>query len=230
MSDFSSSERDPPAGAAMQRPPRRADREVPSGSAREFRYDPALLLDPDSDRDAHDREWSRVFREFNPRLRDYFDGRAVDGDELDELVRHIWRKALLGLGELRSTRAAWNWLVSVGENRLKDLRRAATAGRIRQARLAQEVAVDGDLHLRLPSALERMASHDPFDETRWPVDRDAFVARWNQLTETDRRLIWLHDVEEWTHREIAEALGIAKPGTARQRYSRATQFLREGRS
>ena len=230
MSDHNSSDPDPPHDTSAQQPAPRTDGEAAAGLSVEFLYDPALLLDPDTDRAAHDREWNRVFGDFNPRLQDYFAGRTDNGDELDELVRHIWRKALLGLGKLRSTRAAWNWLVSVGENRIRDMHRAAKARYRWQERMTHEAIVDGDLCLRLPNALERMASNDPFDENRWPVDRDTFMVRWKQLPELDRQMIWLHDVEGWTHREIAEVLGIAKPGTARQRFSRARLFLREGRS
>jgi RNA polymerase sigma factor (sigma-70 family) len=198
-----------------------------STSRDEFHYDPDILADPDTDRDAHEREWARVFNEFNPRLEDYLKSRAGDDEEYAAVLSHVWRKALVGLGRLESTRAAWSWLVTVGTNYLKDHHRGRAARRRLHENLAGEAAVDEDLRTRHPNTLERMASHDAFEGRSWPVDREIFSQRWNELSSEDQRLVELHDVEEWTHQRIAEELGI-NPGTARQRYSRAVKFLREG--
>src|SRR5262249_61934802 len=52
------------------------------------------------------------------------------------------------------------------------------------------------------------------------------VAALGELTAEHREVVLLHDLEDWTHQEIAQALGIAEV-TSRQRLFQARRVLRK---
>lgn len=65
--------------------------------------------------------------------------------------------------------------------------------------------------------LRDVASHDQFPEGRVEPGqaeqiglRERLVSALSQLSETQREVVLLHDLEEWTHQEIGQALGISE--------------------
>jgi RNA polymerase sigma factor (sigma-70 family) len=182
-----------------------------------FDFDPKLLGDPDADEDVRKREWSGVYRYFDPKLRLFF-RRRVAAPELDDLVQEIWRRALLNIGSLESPRAAWTWLSTVGVNLLRDQGRARAADARRReafARSCQESVIEDEV-------LERLFE-DPFEGR---VERAVFGGRLASLTDLDRRLLHLFAVEERSHEEIAIILNLASAAASRQRLRRIRQVLR----
>src|SRR6266511_6064860 len=181
-----------------------------------FDFDPKLLGNPDGDDDVRTREWSRVYRYFDPRLRLYF-RRRVAAPEVDDLMQEIWRRAVLKIGSLESSRAAWTWLSTVGVNLLRDQGRARAADARRReafARSCEESVVEDEV-------LERLFE-DPFEGR---VDGAVFRERLAALTDEDRRLLHLFAVEERSHEEIAVVLKLASAAASRQRLRRIRQVL-----
>ena len=193
---------------------------VAQGVAREgdrFRFDVSLLADVDADAAAREREWSRVYQHFTPRVRDFFARRVGAPYELDDLVTEIWRRVTLNIGSLSAAEAMWTWLTTIGVNLLRDARRTRGA----DARRAEHFRV----YLTEPddqeTVLDRLAS-DPTDG----LDRALFAQRLALLSESDRQLLWYHAVEERPHDEIAKLLGLASAAASRQRLRRIRQKVR----
>ena len=63
------------------------------------------------------------------------------------------------------------------------------------------------------------------DLTRWEI-REHIERALEGLSEVRKEVLFLHDLEGWKHREIAERLGIPD-GTVRSHLHFARMFLRE---
>jgi RNA polymerase sigma-70 factor (ECF subfamily) len=75
-------------------------------------------------------------------------------------------------------------------------------------------------------ALAASASASPLREAeRWEV-RDRLLAALAELPQDRREVVLLHDLEGWTHREIAERMELP-PGTVRSHLHHARKKLRE---
>lgn len=183
-----------------------------------FDFDIALLADPEADEEAREREWLAVYRHFTPRLLSFFERRAETRGELDELVAEIWRRALLNVRSLRSPRAAWTWLTTIGVNLLRDMGRDRASAQRREQRFQVYLPEPAEPE----TVLERLAE-DPFDGR---VDRAAFAARLATLSPGDRELLRLFAVEELSHDEIAAQLGMPSAAASRQRLRRIRETLR----
>lgn len=182
-----------------------------------MQVDLKLLGDPDADTVTRSSEWRRVFEHFTPRLDDYFLHRVPDSDERDDLLQHIWYKAVLHIGSLPSSDVLWNWLRRVGENRLIDLQRSAASGVARAEEHAAEVRHELSIS-DSPSALDVLASN-PFDG----VIGQKFAA----LSQEDRTIILLA-LDAVPHAEIARHVGLPSAAASRQRWSRLRRILSQG--
>lgn len=182
-----------------------------------FDFDAKLLADPDADETARRREWSKVYKFYDPRLRRFFERRATS-TELDDLMQKIWTSAALKIGSLASPRAAWTWLTTVGVNALRDGGRARAA----DARKREAFARESEGEAVEAEVLERLCE-DPFDGR---VDRNVFRARLATLSVEDRSLLHLFVVEERSHEEIAVVLDLASADASRQRLRRVRKVLR----
>src|SRR5665213_4404023 len=98
----------------------REPRSGSDGGAKRFEFDLRVLADPTADRLQFDKEWGRVYAEFDPRLRDFFRLRVESDDDLKDIISHIWLKAFQGIRELRAPNALFAWLITIGENKVKD--------------------------------------------------------------------------------------------------------------
>ena len=178
-------------------------------------------------------EWARLLRHYLPRLRDYFSKLTGDEDLADDIVAHVVRRALLKLHELGSSHSAWRWFTRTGANHLNDLHRRRAVETARLALFARDEAelrgeyVPPDLIARVADG-EAAEPGDPSLVGRIPIDRPQWEARLAALTEDDRRLLELIEVEGKTHNEAAMTLGLASAAASRKRHSRARHFLRTG--
>lgn len=196
-----------------------------AGAAR-FGFDVALLADIDGDPEARDAEWRRVYAHYDPRLRDYFRARVRDEDALDDLLAHLWRRALRGLPELRQPAGAWNWLLRVGTNLLRDDWRRA---RVRDARhAAWERDVADDTMVPVDSVERGMdgdgaAADDAADLA--PFDLASVTAVLDTFSTLDAAVLRLRLLEGLEHDAVARTLGLPSAAAARKRFSRARAVL-----
>lgn len=133
-----------------------------------------------------------------------------DGPWAEELVQLAWIRAVEGLSRFEWRAAFRTWLSGIAVNCARE--------RWRERRLSLEVAWDPEAHGAAP------ASADPHDR----MDLERGIAG---LPRGCREVLVLHDVEGFTHEEVAEMLGI-EPGTSKSQLAHARRRLRDylGRS
>jgi RNA polymerase sigma-70 factor, ECF subfamily len=82
-----------------------------------------------------------------------------------------------------------------------------------------------DRHVPLEAAALRSRSPSPQHAAERAELRDGLLAALRQLSEERCEVVLLHDLEGWTHREIAERMDLP-PGTVRSHLHHARRTLR----
>jgi RNA polymerase sigma-70 factor (ECF subfamily) len=154
--------------------------------------------DPEARRALFEREGPRVWSLVYRICGDY--------DTAQDVTQETFLAAFRKIGGFGGTGTLRGWLGRIAINLLRDQRRTE---RRRSETLIRFPAAEG--------ADARMG--EPFVQRRVSAAVDA-------LGEKLRVVLLMHDVEEYTHEEIAQALGIA-PGSSRARLSRARALLRD---
>jgi RNA polymerase sigma-70 factor (ECF subfamily) len=127
-------------------------------------------------------------------------------DAADDLTQDIFVRAWDKLATFRGDSAFGTWLHRLAVN--------VVLSRHRSERNERTWIVDDEAALAMAA---RATAHPA---TR--MDLDAAIAR---LPDGARKVFVLHDVEGWTHEEIAEQMGLV-PGTSKSQLSRARAALR----
>ena len=153
--------------------------------------------------DGDERAFRALYDRHTPRLkmlvRRLLGRRAVDADDV---VQETWLAACRSLHQYRGDAKLSTWLTSIGV-------RAAFAALTR--RVEDEAVLYEDT----------VAARGDAPATMIDLER-ALV----ELPDRQRLVVVLHDVEGFTHEEIAEQLGMA-PGTSKAALSRARKALRQ---
>ncbi|HEX5387047.1 MAG TPA: sigma-70 family RNA polymerase sigma factor [Gemmatimonadales bacterium] len=159
-----------------------------------------LAGDASAERELYDRYVDRIFR-LVYRL-------AGDMDRAQDYTQETFIRAFARLAEFRGESSLSTWLcaiaTSVGLNGLRRTKR----------REVREVVMD---QAELPDLAER--APDPDLKARLHQAIDALPERY-------RAVFVMHDVEGYTHEEIARALGT-RPGTSKAQLFRARARLRQ---
>jgi RNA polymerase sigma factor (sigma-70 family) len=132
--------------------------------------------------------------------------RMAGPDAADDLTQDIFVRAWDKLATFRGESAFGTWLYRLGVNVVLSRRRADKS--------------DRTWILDDPFAVTDAAQPTVHPATR--MDLDAAIAR---LPDGARKVFVLHDVEGWTHEEIAAQMGLV-PGTSKSQLSRARAALR----
>src|ERR1041384_571572 len=127
--------------------------------------------------------------------------RMAGPDAADDLTQDVFVRAWDKLGTFRGDSAFSTWLHRLAVNVVLSRRRSEKSDRMW---IVEEEASF--------AAASHAAVHPA---TR--MDLEAAIAR---LPDGARRVFGLHDVEGWTHEEIAERMGLV-PGTSKSQLSRA---------
>jgi RNA polymerase sigma-70 factor (ECF subfamily) len=135
------------------------------------------------------------------------------GEEADaqDAVQDAFVTALKRIEECRKPDQFASWLFSIVRNRARDHRR------YRQVRDALPLDAAGE-------ARDRRA--DPARDAENTELREDLLGALNTLTELQREVVLLYDVEGWSHKEIGARLGISD-GSARVHLFNARRALRE---
>ena len=129
--------------------------------------------------------------------------------DAEDVVQDSFITALQKLDECRSPERFGAWLTEIVRNRAHNYRRY---------RAVRDT-------FPLDEALSVGAGNDPLRDTENGELRERLLVALQTLTELQREVILLFDLEGWRHREIAEKLGISE-GSARVHLSNARQALR----
>ena len=137
---------------------------------------------------------------------------AVTGDpeEAEDVVQDALVAALSRLGDVRTPEGFAPWLMQIVRNRGRNLLRSRA---VRQALPLDEAAAHAD-------------GASPLRDTERSELRARLTAGLATLTEVQREVVLLHDLEGWKHREIGEALGLPE-GTVRYHLFNARRSLRD---
>lgn len=127
-----------------------------------------------------------------------------DYDRAHDLTQETLLRAFRKAGDFEGRGSVRGWLARMAVNLARDHLRK----RRRRLRLLEEHGGPEDHH----------PSKDPLFEERVREAVDG-------LSDGQRLVVVMHDLEGYTHEEIGEALGIA-PGSSRARLSRAREELR----
>jgi len=136
---------------------------------------------------------------------------AVLGEtaDADDAVQDAFLSAMQHLESCWPAEKFRAWLMTIVRNRAFDLKRR---GRVRSVEMLEE----GTAHARDPSPLE-MAERSELN-----VRLSAAIGT---LTDTQREVLMMHDVEGWKHADIASLLGLAE-STVRVHLLHARRRLR----
>lgn len=135
--------------------------------------------------------------------------RTASEHDADDVCQDAFLRALERIEECRRPERFRAWLLAIVRNRAADLTE-------RRARRRHEDFGD----LEGPDAGRVASDPEPGGELR-----EELTSALEGLPERQRQVILLHDYEGWSHREVAEELGIAA-GTSRYHLHRARQRLR----
>lgn len=152
--------------------------------------------------DGDERAFRTLYERHTPRLKMTLQrllGRR--GDDVEDIVQDTWLAGCRGLHAYRGEAKFSTWLTSIGVRRVLN-------------HVSRGPQDETELFDDLPSP----AGPGPASL----IDLEEALAA---LPDHQRVVVVLHDVEGFTHEEIAEQLGMA-PGTSKATLSRARQVLR----
>jgi RNA polymerase sigma factor (sigma-70 family) len=143
-----------------------------------------------------------LYRRHSPRLRGLI-GRLIGsaGDDSDDVLQVVWLRAMRGAATFRWTSSLSSWLCGIAVR--------ASMESLRNGRRRTVFALEHDMEAPAPDIISRL-------------DLENAIAR---LPEHHRIVFLLHDVEGFTHEDIASQLGIAV-GTSKAKLHRARRLMR----
>lgn len=146
-----------------------------------------------------------LYNDHSGRVRGLVERWVSDPDLVDDLCQESWLRALRGLDRFRGDAEFGSWLHTIVRN--------VVMGRGRLVRRRSELLAE---------------SWHPQDRTPpEPVELRLELSRAvSALPGGMRQILWMHDVEGWTHADIGALLGVA-PGTSKSQLFRARARLRE---
>lgn len=135
---------------------------------------------------------------------------AVTGDETDaeDVCQDAFVAAIERIDGCRRPDRFGAWLMQIVRNRARDRLRA---------RARPILSIEG-MAIESPRA-------SPAAEAEQGDARTRLLAAMRELPEERREVLLLHDLEGWTHREIAERMGLP-PGTVRSHLHHARRRMR----
>lgn len=136
---------------------------------------------------------------------------AVLGNPMDaeDVCQDAFVRALERLDRLRQPERFSAWLLQIVRNRARNLR---SYRRVRSALSLENV--------------EAASDDDAGREAESEQLRRQLESALTELSEIQREVVLLHDLEGWKHREIGELLGLSE-GMSRQHLMSARRLLRE---
>jgi RNA polymerase sigma-70 factor (ECF subfamily) len=137
-----------------------------------------------------------------------------DSDLAADAVHDAWVRAVESLGAFERRSSFRTWITGILINCIREYERA------RRRDPSHDVESYDDHANELPDPLSSLPLDDAAID---PMDLDAAIAA---LPPRFRQVLVLHDIEGFTHEEIAVALGLVA-GTSKSQLARARQRVRE---
>ena len=175
------------------------------------------------DRETDDALLDRLARTGDPRAFDALYARHTlslyavafrltrDADAAADIVQDTWVRALEAPHRFERRSAFRTWITGIAINCVRERERSER----REQRLDETAGDDDTIEVTSSESLDDLR----FDR----MDLDAAIAA---LPTRFQQVLVLHDVEGFTHEEIAHMLGLV-PGTSKSQLSRARRRVRE---
>lgn len=149
--------------------------------------------------------FERLFRRFQPRLRYYVRRLDTVGNHAEDTLQDVWVKVVREIRSLKDPKAFVAWLYAIARNEAYG-----------KARTNDPFVGLTDEHL------EGIAEHD--EPVFTDEDATGIHEALGRLKAHHREILTLSFLEELSHQQIAEILGISA-GTVKSRIYYAKQFL-----
>lgn len=146
-----------------------------------------------------------LYRRHAGRVRRLVERWVADPDVVEDLCQESWLRAFRGLDRFRGDSEFGSWIHTIARN--------VVMGRGRTIQRRSELLAE--------SWRPVTAVHPERIELRLELNRAL-----SALPPGMRQVLWMHDVEGWTHKDIGTFLGVA-PGTSKSQLFRARARLRE---
>jgi RNA polymerase sigma-70 factor (ECF subfamily) len=124
-------------------------------------------------------------------------------EEAEDVLQETFLEVCRSLGRWRGEGSLWGWIRTIAASK--------ALMRYRREKLRAAESLDGDLEVGARG-----------DDVPLRLDLEAALSR---LPERTRAVVWLHDVEGYTHEEIAELMGMTT-SFSKSQLARAHQRLR----
>jgi RNA polymerase sigma-70 factor (ECF subfamily) len=147
-----------------------------------------------------------IYRTYAPRVYAIVKRLAADDGLAEDWAQEAWVRIFRALGTFRGDARFTTWLHRIAVNS------ALHGRRWRERRVRHEAPIP-----------ESLPSRAPADETLLRLRLEKAMA---QLPERMRQVLVLHDIEGYTHEDIAEFLGVT-PGTSKSQLFKARARMRE---
>lgn len=147
----------------------------------------------------------RLYRRHSGAMYRFALSRIGDAGDAEDVVQEAWIRAVEGLAGFRWQSRLRTWLLGITFNCCRDL--------LRRRRRRDD---------RDPATILELQPAAPVREPIGRVDLERAIA---ELPDGYREVLILHDVEQLTHEEIAEVLGI-RAGTSKSQLSRGRSAVR----
>lgn len=131
--------------------------------------------------------------------------------DADDVCQDAFVSALERLDDCRNPDRFLAWLLQIVRNRANSFHRYR---RVREARPLESITARTD------------DGTDPHRDAERSELRSRLLEEMRHLSDVQREIVLLHDLEGWRHREIAELLSMPE-GTVRSHLSNARRTLRE---
>ena len=128
----------------------------------------------------------------------------------EDVAQDAFVYAMDRIDDCRDPAAFGGWLLQIVRNRARNHVRDGKA----------------DRHRSVEGLSLRSGAPSPAKEAERSALRDRLLAAMAEIREDRREVLLLHDLEGWTHREIAERMGLP-PGTVRSHLHHARRAMRE---
>jgi RNA polymerase sigma-70 factor (ECF subfamily) len=146
-----------------------------------------------------DRAFGELYRRYQRDIRDFCRRLVNDATRVEDLTQETFTRALIHMHRFRLGERFWPWLSTIARNVCIDELRSPRARAMNCIGLETERDEPAPRVL-VDSTAEQVVRTEERRSVRQELSR-AFA----KLAPRDRRILWLHTVEEWSYDDIARA-------------------------
>lgn len=141
-----------------------------------------------------DKEFARIYDEYYQRIRGFIRACVRDAWCTDDLTQETFLRARQHLGSLKDQNKIKSWLFRIAYNACRDHLRSVNGFQKRLIPMDRQIGLSD--FVLADSRLEQQQMND------------CIYKHFKKLPQSYRTVIWLYDIQGFTHREMADILSI----------------------